>query len=683
MQNIDDDSTANLHHGDDMFLRTGTLINGRYKVLSILGNGGMGTVYLAQDQNVPTGRLCAVKETHAVGDDAQQRALGALRLEWEYMNTLQHPAIPIGYDYFGWQGRQYLVMEYIEGDSLAKKLEDRKQQIEKFDEITVATWAIQICDIFHYLHTQQRPIYYRDCKPENFILSPSGKMRIIDFGIARRERDAPNKVYTALGTKGYAAPEAYTGECDARTDIFSLGVMMHALLTYTDPDKIWSNMWRENPPRNYRPNLSRAFDQVIMRCLEPDRTRRWASVADLRAALEQIAKPHPSALLVPRATNVSHPLVGQSSQSSAEVLDSPESRGPQPLTYGGARSNEFMRPHHSVSPSPLWHWQAEAPIHTAATQFGDVIYLGSLDHKLYALNREGKLIGTYRARAPIYSDPLVTRRGVYCCAEDGTIVVLDHSLKRVIWTQKTRERIISSPVIIDDLLVVGTDAHHVLAFNARNGEPRWECMTQGAVRSEMAVINDLVIFGADDANIYAIDAQGQRRWSHRCRDKIEARPELVPQRHGELVMVGSFDRKLYALAVESGFVDWMMQTEGSIVGGAAFDGRYLYVGSGDGCVYCLDTQRRGEERWKYNTRSQISSDLVWRAGRLYFGDADGNVTCLRTEPRDVMWCFKTEGAVVARPLVLDNQVIITSKDHSIYALPDPGHEASNTMTSST
>ncbi|HKP69264.1 MAG TPA: protein kinase, partial [Pyrinomonadaceae bacterium] len=218
-------------------LTEGTILNNRYEVVRKIGGGGMGAVYLASDNNLG-GVLRAVKEmvqSH-IEEEQQEKAINDFKRESMILSTLDHPSIPTIYDYFydSDEGRFYLVMKYISGGDLASRL--RSAPEGKIDEKSVTQWALQITDVLDYLHNQPSTIVYRDLKPSNIMVDGnSGRIMLIDFGIARSISQKEEKGVTAVGTMGYAPPELFSGNVEPRSDIYSLGSTMFHLLTGADP----------------------------------------------------------------------------------------------------------------------------------------------------------------------------------------------------------------------------------------------------------------------------------------------------------------------------------------------------------------------------------------------------------------------------------------------------------------
>jgi len=255
----------------------GTVIDGKYEVLREIGRGGMSVVYLAMDTHL--NKQWAVKEIRKKGSGKNDEiVVNSLLAEANMMKRLDHPALPRIVDIIDNGVTIYVVMDYIEGESLDKILLEYGAQPEE----KVINWAMQIADALSYLHGQKPPIIYRDMKPANVMLKPEGNIKIIDFGIAREYKEMNLADTTVLGTKGYAPPEQYSGQTDPRSDIFALGMTMHHLLTGVDP----RNGEPYAPVRQWNPELSEGIEIIIDRCVQPASENRYQSCADLIYDLE-------------------------------------------------------------------------------------------------------------------------------------------------------------------------------------------------------------------------------------------------------------------------------------------------------------------------------------------------------------------------------------------------------------
>ncbi len=219
--------------------RTGLLIPNhllkqRYRILAQVGRGGFGAVYRAEDVQLGN-RLVAIKEMSQYGFAPQelQQAIDAFQHEAIMLAGLRHPNLPRIYEQFAEIGRQYLVMDFIEGQTLETYLSQCGDSLPVDEVLQI---GLQLCDVLDYLHSRQPPIIFRDLKPENVMISQDGQLSLIDFGIARHFKPGQSRDTIAFGSPGYAAPEQYgKAQTTPRSDIYSLGAMLHHLLSGNDP----------------------------------------------------------------------------------------------------------------------------------------------------------------------------------------------------------------------------------------------------------------------------------------------------------------------------------------------------------------------------------------------------------------------------------------------------------------
>ena len=240
-------------NNQDTTLKANFVLQNRYKIMGVLGGGGMGTVYQARDLNfTDVRRLVAIKEMHTLATDGALRAsmLKTFRREANILAALSHPAIVKIYDYFDLNDRAYLVMEYVNGSDLELLISKTKELPNE----KIIEWAIDLCDVLDYLHNQKPdPIVFRDMKPSNVMIDSLGKVRLIDFGIAKTFVSGVK--HTMIGTEGYSAPEQYKGDVTPQSDIYSLGATLHHILTRKDPRLEPPFSFHERPILDYNPNV--------------------------------------------------------------------------------------------------------------------------------------------------------------------------------------------------------------------------------------------------------------------------------------------------------------------------------------------------------------------------------------------------------------------------------------------
>lgn len=257
----------------------GTLIEGKYEILKMIGKGGMSEVYLAMDKNL--NKQWAVKEIQKKAwDKNNQVVVQSALAEANMMKRLDHPCLPRIVDIIDKDDVIYVIMDYIEGEPLSRILEKEGAQ----EQETVIEWAEDLCGVLDYLHTQDPPIIYRDMKPANIMLQPNGNIKLIDFGIAREYKEQNLEDTVSLGTKGYAAPEQFggKGQTDQRTDIYCLGVTLYHLVTGKNPCEPPYEIY---PIRYWDPKLSAGLESIILRCTQLNPEDRYQSCAELLYAI--------------------------------------------------------------------------------------------------------------------------------------------------------------------------------------------------------------------------------------------------------------------------------------------------------------------------------------------------------------------------------------------------------------
>lgn len=260
-----------------------TLLAGRYQLLSRIGQGGMGAVYKAADTRF-NNRPVAIKEMSSTGltPARLQEAEAAFEHEAHLLADLMHPNLPRIYEHFAENDRSYLVMDFIEGQTLEEYLGLKGGGPLPVDQ--VITWAEQLCDVLNYLHSHQPPIIFRDLKPANVMISESGHVYLIDFGIARIFKPGKQHDTVALGSPGYAAPEQYgKAQSSPRSDIYSLGALLHHLLTGVDPSE-QPFFFRDASHLN--PAIDPALDVLLKQMLAMDSDRRPASAQEVLNTLK-------------------------------------------------------------------------------------------------------------------------------------------------------------------------------------------------------------------------------------------------------------------------------------------------------------------------------------------------------------------------------------------------------------
>ena len=275
------------HTGNSAGHLQGILLQQRYRIIGQVGKGGFGAVYKAADTQFGN-RLVALKEMspRALSPQHIAAATDAFKREAMMLAGLNHPNLPSIHDHFIESGHWYLVMDFIEGQTLEQYLNharSRRLPVEK-----VLDMGIQLSKVLGYLHLRHPPIIFRDLKPSNVMLTPDGDIYLIDFGIARHFKPGQAKDTIAFGSPGYAAPEQYGNtQTTPRADIYSLGALLHQLLTGHDPLSNTPNIFTFPPLRLH--NHPAGLEELIMQMLEMNPAHRPASMADVKQELQGIA----------------------------------------------------------------------------------------------------------------------------------------------------------------------------------------------------------------------------------------------------------------------------------------------------------------------------------------------------------------------------------------------------------
>ena len=259
-------------------MEPGSLLHERYRIEGMLGKGGMGAVYVAYDQTLQL--RVAVKENLSVSSDSERQ----FHREASLLASLRHPNLPRVTDHFILEGRQYLVMDFIEGEDLHSRSQRQPSTVDE-----VLRWADALCDALTYLHTRQPPIIHRDIKPANVKLQPDGTPVLVDFGLAKVFDQSQTSTGARGLTPGYSPPEQYGGaRTDARTDQYALSATLYSLLTGRPPTDSIERMLDKVELRSARalnPGVPPHVDIALARALSIEQAARFPDVSLFREAL--------------------------------------------------------------------------------------------------------------------------------------------------------------------------------------------------------------------------------------------------------------------------------------------------------------------------------------------------------------------------------------------------------------
>lgn len=631
----------NINGSFDGALQPNTILLARYKIDVVLGGGGQGAVYRARDLNFPEAkRMVAVKEMLVSPGDPSMRAssLKTFQREANILATLSHAAIPRIYDFFDQNDRAYLVMEYINGSDLEAILhKTKKLPMEKILE-----WSIDLCDVLHYLHSQSEPIIFRDMKPANVMIDSQGKVRLIDFGIAKVFVSGVKG--TMIGTEGYSAPEQYRGNANPLSDIYSLGATLHHVITRKDPRLEPPFSFAERPMHEYNPDVTPQLQAIVEKALQFEPENRWQSCGEMKTAFEQL-RYRPVGL-----TGAVHTTGGINRDKFFE----------------GAEKDLQM----NMGLQPKWTFKTEDEIRGSAVVYNNTVYVGSYDTNIWAINIEdGSLIWKRATEGGIVVTPAIDtdQKQVLFGSEDGTFTAVDCKDGRISWSYMSGSKIRSSARLAHGHVFFGSDDGKLYALMAANGRHMWEYDATVPIRSTPVVTSERIIFGTDSGEIIALELSGQKRWTFKTKKSILSSPYVDIE---NIVYIGSMDGFLYAFDAEGGFSNWRFRTNGPIISTPVVERNSVFFGSTEGKLYCVNTQT-GKEKWQFQPESgkPIVSSPIVHENVVYFGGTDNYLYAVDARNGKEIWKYEAGGAITGTPCISHNLIIFGALDATLYALP--------------
>jgi eukaryotic-like serine/threonine-protein kinase len=629
----------------DGALQTNTILLARYKIEGQLGGGGQGAVYQARDLNFPEARrLVAIKEMHVAAADPNLRAatMKTFQREANILATLNHPAIPKIYDFFDQNDRAYLVMEYINGRDLEAILVKTKT----LPTDKILEWAIDLCDVLQYLHGHQpEPIIFRDMKPANIMIDSLGKVRLIDFGIAKVF--VSGLPQTMIGTEGYSAPEQYKGKANPSSDIYSLGATLHHVLTRADPRLEPPFSFAERPIKELNPEASPQLAAAVMRALEFEPDKRYKNCSEMKETFEALRyrSAPPVEIASPKQTMANTP---EGAKSTA--------------FFGEDSGNQLSGVH------PRWTFKVEDEIRSSPIMLGTTVFIGSYDTNIWALNVEtGGLTWKQATEGGIATTPAIDtdNKQILFGSEDYTFNAWDYRDGRVNWTYTATNKIRSSPRLAHGHVFFGSDDGKLYALMAHNGRYLWEFECESPIRSTPCVTNDRVIIGNEMGEIFGLELNGNKKWRFPARRAVTSSPVVD---NDNFAYVGSFDNHMYALDADNGFTQWKFRTNGPVISSPVIHKGYVYFGSADGKFYCVSATT-GKERWNFETGKPIVASARIHEEVVYFGGTNKKFYALDSRNGKELWSYDAGGEITSSPVIGNDLIIFGCLDRKVYALP--------------
>lgn len=677
-QNLSDDHAYCFKCGYNFTGATGqlaseTVLEGRYVIVNILGRGGMGAVYKALDLRLDSLPV-AIKEmsTNAVGQGNLQAAITAFKKEATMLIRLRHPSLPRISDFFSrGEDRWYLVMDYIEGETL-KEIIERRGPIP---ESEVLDWARQLCAILKYLHSQRLPIIFRDLKPTNIMLTPEGMIKLIDFGIARHFRPGSTSDTSAYGSSGYAPPEQY-GEyqTDVSSDIYALGATLHHLLTGINPGK---SPFTFEPPGKIVA-VSTDLESAIMKAVELKPENRPNSVKEmlslfpdnngsqddrtetLRVGKEERSEGEESVYLekpsedprresekpTPRSGGAENQTVKEEDPQKAGVdsrFISDEITVVQDITHNteqtqqqviyeipkvkNIRSKNRLKVIGAVfillfvMASGFWgvYHKRSTPASAPVMYLGDELRnRGFKNEKRELLEQPEKIweLSKYNLTVDLEPEKTVGYRGT------GTSAQHDNGFN------------INAPAYDKGIVYFGL-YNYVYAVDCLNGKVYWRFEPNGPIGTDPVLFNGTVYFGTYDGSLYAVDSQsGQEKWRFYTGSTLYSTPAIK----NNIIYFGSDNKNLYAIDSTTGQEKWRFVTKDGISSSPAVDNDAVYFSSGE-ILYAVNINT-GQKRWQFNIDSHYhmgSSPII--IGDVIYCNGDSNLYAVDKKSGQEIWRY--------------------------------------------
>ncbi len=696
------------------------LLKQRYRILAQVGRGGFAAVYKAEDLHFYT-RLVALKEMSQSGLSPQERAaaIDAFTREAQLLASLQHPHLPRIYDHFTQAGRWYLVMDFLEGETLEHVLQYRPDQRLSLQE-TLDT-GLQLCSVLDYLHTRQPPIIFRDLKPSNIMRAPSGHLYLIDFGIARHFKPGQAKDTIPFGSPGYAAPEQYgKAQTTPQSDIYSLGVLLHHLLSGEDPSE---RPFLLAPLRLAGSQELSELERLIERMTHLDAGRRPASIAEVQAALQALAgrvsqKPG-SIFTLPAPPNESRAperssLRERPGQIQEQVFERPVNRTRRRLVIGGvltgvaiaAGAGSLLTLFHA-SPTPL---KKLHPTPLPVGGFPDTNVMFGFDAQHTRFNTAEHLLSPANVSRLVPgwsvlpdggftfpSSPTVSGDTLYIVSDEGRLHAYEAATGQIRWVADphytANSSTVCTPAVVDGIVYVCMPDERLYAYDAYTGKLRWS--SPASIRIEVnapATVVDGVVYvtggasasiPADHDRVYAFDATtGRLRW---VSDSTPGFSYSSPSVANGMVFVSvsiydAIESRVYAFEVTTGRQRWVSQPinwgiDANAASTAVANG-LVYIGTGLGGLVAYDVAN-GRSRWASIPNGDFASGSspALADGKAYISLIDGRVYALDALSGKVLWTSASIGASAgSSPLVANGVLYVGSAGidgvnaGSVYAL---------------
>ena len=682
---------------------------GPYRLDALIGRGGMGEVHRAYDTRRE--RFVALKRLlRELAADEQYRM--RFQRESALAAKLNDPHIVPIHDYGEIDGQLFIDMRLVDGGDLAGLIAHGPLSAARTVDVIA-----QVADALDAAHAQS--LVHRDVKPSNVLLvgteqAERGVAYLTDFGIARA-LDGPTVSRTALGmgSAGYMAPERFTGDdWDERVDVYALAcVLVECLLGHRPfraeslPSVMHAHLVREPPrPTQERPDLPGTLDDVVAHGMAKDPAARYPTAGALADAARAALNGARRSAVVPPPGKEDAPTEANDFTAAATVATSvvpkrpgsgsgPTRRGqsrPRPATGGieprglsrrrlliaggtavglvavGGATWATLQGTGALRQAGPWTMQTGDKVYSSPLVDGGVVYIGSNDHFLYALDAEsGAQRWKYGTDGGVTSSPRIADGTIFVGGQDGFLHAVDARTGERRWATDTGGPVHSSPAVAGGMVVVGSRSNTLFACDVRSGAVVWKFVRGGWFNSSPSIVDGVVFVGCRDHNVYALDANtGDQRWRYTTSSTIDSSPRVV----GSAVFIGGDDDKVRSLNTQTGAWIWDFTAQQGIVSTPTVANGVLYVGSDDGSLYALEVDT-GRQRWSYPTAGGIRSTPLVVDGLVVVGSHDRFLHAVDAATGQVRWRFLAAGPIDdSSPAAADGLIYVGTLAGTVHAV---------------
>ena len=614
------------------------LLNNRYRMLEILRIDGTGDRYakytVADTQNEDKVMVAKEMLIPMVDREEREQMISRFLTQGKKFMEINHPSLCNVTDCFVEKGCLYLIMEHIQGEYLDEILQNYLMRSNSaLSEKQVIEVSFRICEALEFLHGND--ILSGTLQPTNIMFSrEAGRLVLIDFGISRILIPEPEK--NPIYTPGFSPPEQYEGIIEPRSDIYSLGAIMHYLLSGIDP-KLYNVPFTYPPLRSIREELSREVEALVAKALQKDMANRFNSAAEYKGALGVVYQ------------SLAKKFVTKASWTMF--------RGD--ISRTGSQGDPLKG-----TPRFLWKYKTGKGTISCPCVVGDKIYLSAYENYLYAINlKDGSVLWEYKVRGQLSSSPAIYDGALYVGCMDCNLYSLDINAISLRWKYKTDGLITSSPAIYKDTVFIGSYDSHFYAVDINGGRMKWKFNASGTVMSSPVLDDDVVYFASLDSNLYAVNSEsGELLWKFKTNYSISSSPSIYDNK----IFVGSYDGCLYCVDKKTGRKLWDLNTHTTITTCPPVSDGVVYIGNHSGKFFAVDVES-GKPLWGYSVSQPFLTSPAISGGKVYFCAEESKIFIMEAKTGQLLDCLDAGVPFSTSPTISDGILLLGTADGFLYA----------------